>query len=76
MSTASQNDWAGKILAFFFGAGLLMMGTFFVLDRAAAILTPKQYAAARVAEQAERDAVAAREAEVKRKADAEQAKRD
>lgn len=76
MSAASQNDWAGKILGFFFGAGLLMMGTFFVLDRAAAILTPKQYAAARAAEQAERDSVAAREAEVRRKADAEQAKRD
>ena len=76
MSTASQNDWAGKILGFFFGIGLLMMGTFFVLDRAAAILTPKQYAAARAAEEAEQAAAEARQAEVQRVADAEQAKRD
>lgn len=76
MSTASQSDWAGKILGFFFGIGLLMMGTFFVLDRAAAILTPKQYAAARAAEEAEQAAVEAGQAEVQRVTAAEQAKRD
>lgn len=76
MSTTSQNDWVGKILAFFFGTALLMGALFVALDRAAAILAPKQYAAARAAEQAEQEAVAAREAEVQQKAATEQAKRD
>lgn len=70
------NDWAGKILGFFFGAALLMTVVVFAFDRAAAILTPNQYAAARAAEEAEEAAARARQAEVQRKADAEQAERD
>lgn len=66
------NDWAGKILAFFFGGALLMTVLFFAIDRATAVLTPNRYAAARAAEEAEE----VRQAEAQRKTEAEQDKRD
>lgn len=70
------NDWAGKILAFFFGAALLMTVVFVAADKLAATLTPNQYAAARAAEEAEEAAVQVRQVEIQRKADIEQARRD
>ena len=71
-----SNDWAGRILAFFFGAALLTTAVFVAVDKLAATLTPNQYAAARAAEKAEEAAAQARQAEVQRKTDAEQARRD
>lgn len=76
MSTAGQTDWAGKILGFFFGTALLMMSLFFVMDRAAAIFTPNQYAAAKAADQAEQAAAGVRQVEAQQAANAEQARRN
>jgi hypothetical protein len=76
MSSTGQGDWAGKILAFFFGLAILVVGLFFVVDRAQAIFTPKQYAAATAVAEAEKAAAEAREAEVQRKSDAVQAERN
>jgi hypothetical protein len=76
MPTARRGDWAGKILGFFFGATILVVVSIFVIDRATAILTPKQYAASKAMENAEAAAASAQQAEVQRKADAAQAKRD
>lgn len=54
---ANQGDWAGKILGFFFGSTLVVVGLIFLVDRAQAILTPTQYAEAKV-ERAAADAAA------------------
>lgn len=64
MATATENDWAGKILAFFFGAAAIVAALFFVADRARAVLAPEQYAAERAAEEAAEAAAAARRVEV------------
>ncbi len=76
MPSAGQGDWAGKILAFFFGGTILMAGLFFVTDRLQATLAPKQYAEAQAAAESGRAAAKERQAEVDRIAAAEQAERD
>lgn len=59
MAIATENDWAGKILAFFFGAAALVATLVFVVDRTRAVLAPEQYAAERAAERAAEEAAEA-----------------
>lgn len=76
MQSAGQSDWVGKILGFFFGATILVVALFFLIDRGQAILAPKQHAAAKTARAAEEAAADAQQAEARRKTIAAQAERD
>ena len=72
MSTTTESDWVGGILAFFLGGALLVTALIFAADRVHAILAPEQYAAERRAEEAAEAAARARRVE----AEAAQAARD
>lgn len=76
MRASAQGDWVEKFFLWFFGFGFVVILLVFAADRAQAIFTPKQYAAAQAAQKAEKAAEDAREAEAQRQADAEQAEHD